>query len=42
LSQRHTDDGLYINVRLDDAALGRALRAGASVVASTPAAGVRG
>ena len=32
VEQRHTDDGLYVRVRLDAAALGRALRAGATVV----------
>ncbi len=39
IDQRHSDDGLFVQVRLDDAALGRALRAGASVVgAGTTAA----
>jgi GTP-binding protein HflX len=32
VEQRHTDNGLFVRVRLDAAALGRALRAGASVV----------
>ena len=31
VSQRHTDDGLFITARLDEATLGRALRAGASI-----------
>ena len=31
ISQRHTDDGLFITVRLDEATLSRALRAGASI-----------
>ncbi len=41
VGQRHTDDGLYVRVRLDEATLGRALRSGASVVDAVPAAGVR-
>jgi GTPase len=32
VAQRHSDEGLYVQVRLDEAGLGRALRAGASVV----------
>lgn len=32
VSQRHSDEGLYVQVRLDEVGLGRALRAGASVV----------
>jgi len=32
VSQRHTDDGLFVSVRLDHAALGRALRGGAALV----------
>ncbi|HEX4931710.1 MAG TPA: GTPase HflX, partial [Gemmatimonadaceae bacterium] len=32
VAQRHTDEGLFVQVRLDEAALGRALRAGAAVV----------
>jgi GTP-binding protein HflX len=41
IAQRHTDEGLFVQVRLDDATLGRALRAGASVVGNgtTAAAG---
>ncbi|MEO6444816.1 MAG: GTPase HflX, partial [Gemmatimonadaceae bacterium] len=31
VSQRHTDEGLFITARLDEATLGRALRAGASL-----------
>ncbi|MFP5354019.1 MAG: GTPase HflX [Gemmatimonadota bacterium] len=32
LGQRHTDEGTFVSVRLDQAALGRVLRAGAAVV----------
>ncbi len=34
VAQRHTDEATFVTVRLDHAALGRALRAGASVVGS--------
>lgn len=37
VEQRHTDDGLFVRVRLDAPALGRALRAGAVVVDSEAA-----
>ncbi len=37
VEQRHTDEGLYVRVRLDAPALGRALRAGAVVVDSDAA-----
>jgi GTP-binding protein HflX len=40
VGQRHTDDGLFVSVRLDEATLGRALRDGASVV-TPPAATAR-
>jgi len=39
VAQRHTDEGLFVQVRLDEAALGRALRAGASVVEAGTTAG---
>ncbi|MEP7381469.1 MAG: GTPase HflX [Gemmatimonadota bacterium] len=38
VDQRHTDDGLFVRVRLDGATLGRALRSGASVVDAGAAA----
>jgi len=37
VSQRHSDEGLFVQVRLDEAGLGRALRAGASMVGTTGA-----
>ena len=39
LAQRHTEEGMFVQVRLDEAALGRALRAGASVVGAGTTAG---
>ena len=38
VGQRHSDDGLFISVRLDETTLARALRAGASVVEYVPPA----
>jgi len=39
VSQRHTDDGLFITARLDEATLGRALRSGASITSLGTAVG---